>query len=441
MRWRLFLFCLLAFLTPLTAQEWRNLTPADGLAPSPRVNPSTIYDPVAHRLVVFGGRGRSGDVDDVWSFDLASQTWQEITPQGGSSPTKRYTHNAVYDAANHRMIVWSGRHVEERLLFNDVWEFDLEAETWAPFQPTGPLPNIRYGSGAVYDPVAGQLVTFAGFTSEGRFNDTWRFDPAANQWTDTTPAMGSPGLRCLLTASYASDTQLMYIYGGQQGTNDPLADIWELDLAANTWTERTPQDSPAGRIFPTSIYDARNRRFLIFGGQEDAGNTNEVWAFKTQEGVWQALAPTGLAPDARNGSTAVYIQAEDRMIIFGGGGDGVNFNDVWSLDLQSAEPTAVNEAPAMTPEQNALGQNYPNPFNAETLISYTLAQDGPVHLRVYNLSGQQIRTLIQARQTAGRQEAKWDGKDSSGRAVASGVYLYRLHSGTALRTKKLLLLR
>jgi hypothetical protein len=74
-----------------------------------------------------------------------------------------------------------------------------------------------------------------------------------------------------------------------------------------------------------------------------------------------------------------------------------------------------------------LGQNYPNPFNPSTTIRYALPSAGSVRLAVYSVIGEEIRTLIAGEETgAGFHEVVWDGLDNSGRAAASGVYVYRL---------------
>jgi hypothetical protein len=63
----------------------------------------------------------------------------------------------------------------------------------------GGPPNVRYGVGYTFDPVARDLVTFAGFTNQGRFDDVWRFNDQAVTWTDVSPGLG-PGERCLHAA-------------------------------------------------------------------------------------------------------------------------------------------------------------------------------------------------------------------------------------------------
>ncbi len=88
-----------------------------------------------------------------------------------------------------------------------------------------------------------------------------------------------------------------------------------------------------------------------------------------------------------------------------------------------------------------LFDNYPNPFNAQTIIEYQLPQAGHVKLVVYNLLGQEIKTLINRNQEAGRFNLVWNGTDDLGQAVPSGVYFYRIQAEGYSETKKMLLLQ
>jgi hypothetical protein len=88
-----------------------------------------------------------------------------------------------------------------------------------------------------------------------------------------------------------------------------------------------------------------------------------------------------------------------------------------------------------------LRPNFPNPFNASTTLVYALAAAGPVALIVYDIMGQEIRRLADARQAAGVYRFTWDGRDERGTRVSSGHYFAILHTPTARRTQKLLLLK
>ena len=85
--------------------------------------------------------------------------------------------------------------------------------------------------------------------------------------------------------------------------------------------------------------------------------------------------------------------------------------------------------------------NAPNPFNANTLIPYRLDADGPVRLEIYNLLGQSMRTLVDEVQAAGAYWVRWDARDGRGAAVASGVYLVRLHYPGGVQTQRMLYLK
>ena len=88
----------------------------------------------------------------------------------------------------------------------------------------------------------------------------------------------------------------------------------------------------------------------------------------------------------------------------------------------------------------ALNQNYPNPFNPATQIEYSLAKAGYVSLKVYDLLGQQVATLVNSDQTAGSHTVTFDAVNG-GRSLASGVYFYRLESGSFVATHKMIVLK
>jgi parallel beta-helix repeat protein len=99
------------------------------------------------------------------------------------------------------------------------------------------------------------------------------------------------------------------------------------------------------------------------------------------------------------------------------------------------------------PPMYQLSQNYPNPFNSETMIWYYLPdvgyQPAEVEINIYNLLGKRVKSLVNRREYPGEHKIRWDGKDDSGKEVASGIYFYRLKvSGIELvKPKKMVLLK
>jgi hypothetical protein len=102
---------------------------------------------------------------------------------------------------------------------------------------------------------------------------------------------------------------------------------------------------------------------------------------------------------------------------------------------------SVEERPHSLPTEFALEQNYPNPFNPETEIRFALPRAEHVVLKIFNILGSEVRTLVDKQYEAGYHNVRWDGKDKQGNPVASGVYLYQLRAGSFSQVRKMSLLR
>lgn len=99
-------------------------------------------------------------------------------------------------------------------------------------------------------------------------------------------------------------------------------------------------------------------------------------------------------------------------------------------------PTSVQSVAKALPAEYILNQNYPNPFNPSTTIRYSIPTAGRVSLRIYNILGQLVATLVDGYQNAGTYQASFDGS-----ALSSGVYLYRIEAGSFATVKKMLLVK
>lgn len=136
---------------------------------------------------------------------------------------------------------------------------------------------------------------------------------------------------------------------------------------------------------------------------------------------------------------------------------GIGFADWWMAELAEIRGKLVAaiidsvqygqfiivgiENPVAVPSQIQLFQNYPNPFNPVTTIGFQLSTTSEVELTIFNLSGRKIKTLLKERKTAGKHEIRWDGRDNKNAEVASGVYFYRLKTGSFSEVRRMLLIR
>ncbi|MCX6142142.1 MAG: T9SS type A sorting domain-containing protein, partial [Ignavibacteriales bacterium] len=103
--------------------------------------------------------------------------------------------------------------------------------------------------------------------------------------------------------------------------------------------------------------------------------------------------------------------------------------------------TGVSSGNSSIPKVFELSNNYPNPFNPSTKIQFAVPNEQNISLVIYNLLGQRIRTLVQGVYAAGQYTVTWDGKDQVGRTLESGVYIYRLETGSIALVKKMLMLK
>ncbi len=139
---------------------------------------------------------------------------------------------------------------------------------------------------------------------------------------------------------------------------------------------------------------------------------------------WVGTGPMDIAPGDTGWVTLAIIAGDDLA--------GLQANTDAALAKAIAvgfiTSTGVNGQPGELPREFALAQNYPNPFNPTTRIAYALPEQSTVSLKVYNLLGQLVTTLASSVQEAGYHLATWDGRNSAGSPVSSGVYFYRFEA-------------
>lgn len=130
-------------------------------APPTRVNATAIFDEPRRRMIVFGGQGSSGLLNDVWAFNLASNSWTQLFPTG-TSPASRYDHTAVYDLRRQRMLVHGGYTVGGNV--GDTRELDLSVNppAWSALTTTGETPIPRYQHVSAYDPAEDRMMVLGG---------------------------------------------------------------------------------------------------------------------------------------------------------------------------------------------------------------------------------------------------------------------------------------
>ncbi|MFQ5945294.1 MAG: kelch repeat-containing protein, partial [Anaerolineae bacterium] len=198
-----------------------------GAGPPDRFGMAAAYEAARNRILLFGGQG-SGDLfyNDVWAFNLETLTWAKMVTAGGP-PSARYGTSAIVDDSRDRLIISHGFTFSGR--FDDTWALNLDTFEWEEITPDGTKPLKRCLHEAVYDAAGDRMLLFGGCSSgfgpcpQG---DLWSFHLANHAWTEITPVEGpSP----VSNPSLVFDPErLAAILFGGNSSEGPSAQLWRF---------------------------------------------------------------------------------------------------------------------------------------------------------------------------------------------------------------------
>jgi hypothetical protein len=120
---------------------------------------------------------------------------------------------------------------------------------------------------------------------------------------------------------------------------------------------------------------------------------------------------------------------------------GPGLKVIWSPYLTSAPPAPRLDPGISLPLAFSLGPNYPNPFNPQTTIRFTLDASSYTTVTIYNILGQQVNTLVSEQMQPGEHTLVWNGRDSRGKPVSSGIYFYTIQAGERFESRKMVMMR
>ncbi|HAA53148.1 MAG TPA: hypothetical protein DCE42_00235 [Myxococcales bacterium] len=360
--------------------------------PTGRGEQGSVYDPCNGRVILFGGNdyqpeqcadfGPKRFKGDTWIYVMEYKNWVKVKTD--TAPSARGRQATAFDKSRKLMYLFGGRYRAEAAsgsyeMYNDLWAFDVNTDTWTEVQTTGNKPFARSNSAMVYDEFNDRLVLFGGNTSPSglAFNaldDTYTLDLKTKKWTRHYPKT-SPSKRLFhaMVLDGKFKRVIMYSGGGNNAFTGPfINDVWALDLGTMEWEllweKKAGNIGPPARINASLIEDRDNGVIVMFGGHDDTaiGHRNDLWLFYLEQKLWQQkkAGDTGTgagcssfcrcapdfvqvdikSPERRQYQAFTRVIGKPMALLFGGKTDCGYIDDTWYLDFKDGkyEWTEIN---------------------------------------------------------------------------------------------------
>jgi N-acetylneuraminic acid mutarotase len=377
-------------------------------------------------------------------------------------PTSRHVHRAC--AVNEKIYVMGGiTSVGCDFPITKVEEYDPSTDTWDPTKTDMPTPRESFGLSAV----DGKIYAIGGQANNcsSYLSVVEEYDPSTDTWDPTKTDMLTP--RGGLSTSVVNGK--IYAIGGHNtGSGTPLTTVEEYDPVTDSWETKEPM--PHARTwFSTTVVDGKIYAFPQWWGGPDSINVydpvndtwetidrpelgadcsastvngliytfggigfmSDVWEYNPGSNTWKSMSPM---PTGRADAPATEVNG--KIYVIGGSTTSWPSHPASMVEEYTPPPPVGVEDPSSVPAEFLLHQNFPNPFNPNTLIKYQIPEVSFVTLKVFDVLGCEIITLVNEEKPVGNYEVEFNAI-----ILTSGVYFYQLRAGDFVETKKMVLLK
>ena len=295
------------------------------------------------------------------------------------------------------------------------------------------------------------IYNISGWSNTNNTKKVQAYNPVADSWAQATPISG-PGVFGHAGA-IVGDT-IVYINGvrvsgfnfvmstgsymGVIDPNDPMSITWETlpDHPGNPKYRAAAGNFGQRAVFTGGTTNPYNFDGIGYNGQP-SNPVDFTFGFNRKTADWEIYTAADIATMDHRG----FVGCANRMYVVGGMIENQRVSSTVNVFVVDSVITGIIDEITQHPKKFQLFQNYPNPFNPATTIKYDLPQTDHVRVSVFNMLGQKIRTLVDARQSAGSYSIQWDGTDQHGKSVSSGIYFYKFVTGNTRQWRKMILIR
>ena len=418
-----------------------------GIDQSEPTNWSTpvIMDPNDSDVLYYG-------TDRVYRSTNGAASWQPISPDLTKQlPDNRLgTVTTIAVAPGNSNVIYAGTDD------GNVWVTDDYGEEWRDI--TGDLP-LRWVTRVAVDPTDASTayVTFSGLKWKSAQPHVFSTQNMGTDWHDISSNLPDAPVNTILVDPVYSN--LLYLgndvgcfyssdhgaYWRPLGTGIPIVPVYSmaihntLRILAIGTHGRSMYVANLDQLVPveqSSFTISLSNDGVSLNWRTESETNNLGFSVERKSGQLD-FQEIGFVRGA--GTTAV---PQDYHFLDRGLPSGDHYYRLKQVDYDgSSQYSQILHVRISAPAQDRLHQNYPNPFNASTTISYAVREKGPVRIGVFNTGGALVRMIVNQTKEAGSYRAAWDGKDSNGNDVSSGVYFVRMNTLNYLNIKRMIIIK
>jgi hypothetical protein len=374
---------------------------------------------------------KGANTNEFWRYRTQTDVWDSL-PSMPLGPRSKKTKDGCALAANSNYVyAVKGGNTRE------FYRYDIGLQKWATMDSVPLYPyGLRHGTSmastdsAVYVLVGNNTTTFMHFDVA---LDTWRYDASIE---------GGLGKMVKAGASLDYDNAgNFYVFKGSTSSN--IDEFWQYSIAGQRWTTREsiPYGPKRKRVKSGACSAYLNGHVYLLKG----GNMNEFWAYDVASQTWRQKSDIPLGPSNYKVKPGAAMVASSQALFALKGGNRTEFwsyypgfDTMFSAGLRKAPSVQAGSSVPITAFEIRGG---PNPFVDAAVIRLAVPRLTRATLKVYDVSGKLVTTLLDGILPAGNRDIIWDARDRVGHEVAGGIYLLKFESPDYHTTQKLILQR
>lgn len=449
--------------------KWAKEDPANEVKPEERRYHKAIWDKNSNSIFVYGGTSGGPILNDLWKYDIKNKTWTKISQQG-TIPSDRLL-PAMAPVKDGFLLV--GGKNSQGLYTGDCWFYNIENNLWT--QQTNPPAGIEFGSQSFK--MSDSVIALWGGANNPYLNEIWLFNKESNNWFMHSISGTGPQNK-LSDFIMEKIGDKVYLGGGVENFTIKVDDFYSIDLITWQWTKLA--DLPV-KLFSASSSVINEKLYVYGGSDENSIRSNKIymydpsanqWTEKNPIRVYPCLPPTDLTAQLVNGKPnlswndnssvedgyrierksvteswdSIYSTGPNTTQHFDSNVElgkhyyyrvcAYNFTGYSSYSNETDITITDIEVNDLSPDQFHIYQNYPNPFNSSTIIKLSIPAAGFVQIKIFNILGQEIRTLVQDFRNAGVYEVEFNSGN-----LQSGVYYCCVTFKENLKALQLILMK